>query len=116
MHEGYPNALSLCRALGYPYRVRHLVRIDCFDQIFQFHLLSVVYRLRNVSEGASEKFLACGKKETTKSYSRLFVHTSQPLILLHGWLLVILLIRELSKKTSRKCKRILPRAEEGHPL
>ena len=67
-------------------------------------------------EEHSEKFLACYKNEITESYSRLFVHTSQLLILLHGWLLAILLIRELSKKTSQKCMQILPRAEEGHPV
>ena len=55
-------------------------------------------------EEHSEKFVACGKKEITESFSRLFAHTSELLILLHGWLLAILLIQELSKKSSRKCK------------
>ena len=64
----------------------------------------------------SETFLACEKNEMTESYSHLYVHTSQPLILFHGWLFVILLIRELSKKTSGKCKQILLHAEEGHPV
>ena len=50
----------------------------------------------------SEKILAYGKKEITECYSRLFVQTSQPLILLHDWLSLILLIRELSKKTRGK--------------
>ena len=59
------------------------------------------YSLRIVSEGVQQKVSSVREKnEITKSYSLVFVHTSYLLILLHHWLLVMLLLRELSKENT----------------
>ena len=50
------------------------------------------------SGGAHRKISCVRENEITKSNSSLFLQTSQPLILWHDGLLVIVLIRELNKK------------------